>query len=70
MLEPDGTGFTSMITCLIAGTEVTKKNGATMIIKGSHLWGKERFGLPSEAIPAEMSRGSALIFLGSVFHGE
>jgi len=70
MLEPDGTGFTSMITCLIAGTEITKQNGATMVIPGSHLWGKERFGYPHEAVPAVMSKGSALFFLGSVMHGE
>lgn len=70
MLEPDGSGFTSMVTCLVAGSKVTKENGATMLIPGSHLWGKDRFGHPEEAIPAEMSKGSALFFLGSVMHGK
>lgn len=69
MVEPDGTGSTSMVTCLIVATNITKENGATLVIPGSHLWGKERCGYPQEAVSAEMSKGSALLFLGSVMHG-
>jgi hypothetical protein len=70
MVQPDGTGHTSMISCLIAGTNVTRENGATMVVKGSHLWGKDRYALREEAISAEMTKCSALFFLGSTLHGK
>jgi ectoine hydroxylase-related dioxygenase (phytanoyl-CoA dioxygenase family) len=69
MLEPDGTGYTSLITCLIAGTEVTAENGGTLVARGSHKWDRERYPLVSETVPVEMDKGSAFIFLGSTFHG-
>ncbi len=51
-------------------TDFTEANGATRIIPGSHL--REHspvFGRPYESIPAEMARGSVLIWHGSLWHG-
>jgi len=49
--------------------EFTEANGTTRIIPGSHKWIEQ---LPTEDTPptsVEMSPGSALVYLGSVWHG-
>lgn len=35
-------------SCFIAGTRVTRENGGTMVILGSHKWEHERHGRPDE----------------------
>jgi ectoine hydroxylase-related dioxygenase (phytanoyl-CoA dioxygenase family) len=51
-------------------TEFTEENGATRIIPGSHLRDcSPSFGKPYDSIPAEMARGSVLIWHGSLWHG-
>jgi ectoine hydroxylase-related dioxygenase (phytanoyl-CoA dioxygenase family) len=40
---------------------MTKANGATLVVPGSHLWGPDRCFKNEEAIPAEMNPGDALI---------
>ena len=62
-------GPESQVQTLYAGTPYHYANGATMVIPGSHKWDDDRKPDPSEAVPAEMTRGSGLIHLGSVFHG-
>lgn len=57
-----------MIGCVTALTKTTKENGATIVIPGSHLWDPEQYPLDEEAIPAELEPGSALIFLGNLYH--
>ncbi|BDD63058.1 hypothetical protein MAP00_008004 [Monascus purpureus] len=59
----------SQFGCLIAGCDVTRENGATMFVPGSHKWDDERWATADEVCFAEMSRGSALIFLASAYHG-
>ncbi|RAL12601.1 phytanoyl-CoA dioxygenase family protein [Aspergillus homomorphus CBS 101889] len=59
----------SQFGCLVAGCQVTRENGATMFVPGSHKWDDERVAMPNEVCFAEMSPGSALIFLGAAFHG-
>jgi ectoine hydroxylase-related dioxygenase (phytanoyl-CoA dioxygenase family) len=49
--------------------EFTRSNGATRIVPGSHLWTHERPGGPAETLAAELQPGSALVYLGSVWHG-
>ncbi len=51
-------------------TEFTEANGATRIIPGSHL-ASESPDLRSQydSIPAEMDRGSVLVWHGSLWHG-
>uniref|UniRef100_A0A8H7K9U3 Phytanoyl-CoA dioxygenase n=1 Tax=Bionectria ochroleuca TaxID=29856 RepID=A0A8H7K9U3_BIOOC len=66
--DPNNPLFTPMIGCLIAGSRCTKKNGATLVIPGSHLWPSNRFPKIEEVTYAEMEPGSALFTLGSTYH--
>ncbi|GAA6010593.1 hypothetical protein JCM10207_007753 [Rhodosporidiobolus poonsookiae] len=65
----EGTLYTSQVGCLVAGTNATERNGATRVIPGSHLWGIHQRPLPELTVPAVMSKGSALFWLGSTYHG-
>lgn len=62
-------GPDSLLQVLYAGTDFTVQNGATMAIPGSHKWDMERLPRAEEAIPAEMRRGSGLLYVGSLYHG-
>ncbi|CAN5575071.1 phytanoyl-CoA dioxygenase family protein [soil metagenome] len=51
-------------------TDFTEANGATRIIPGSHLADHSpAYGKPHDSIPAEMERGSVLVWHGSLWHG-
>ena len=53
-------------------TDFTEENGATRLVPGSHQWQNPDYknGEPEAAtIPAEMPRGSVLIWHGSLWHG-
>ncbi len=50
-------------------SEFTEKNGATRVVPGSVPWPDDRRPTRDELAVAEMSRGSALLYTGSVFHG-
>jgi len=51
-------------------TDFTGENGATRIIPGSHLRDQSPdFGKHYDSIPAEMKKGSVLIWHGSLWHG-
>lgn len=50
-------------------TDFTAENGATHVIPGSHQWGDDRAADPDESVPAEMSKGSLLLYNGKTFHG-
>jgi ectoine hydroxylase-related dioxygenase (phytanoyl-CoA dioxygenase family) len=51
-------------------TDFTGANGATRIVPGSHLWrDKPEYGRPYDTIPAEMPKGSVLVWHGSLWHG-
>jgi len=50
--------------------DFTVANGCTRIIPGSHLWPEGRFPGPADGpIDIEMRAGSALVYVGSVWHG-
>jgi len=49
--------------------EFTEANGATRIVPGSHLWGDERPGPDTTTVTLELRPGTALLYLGSVWHG-
>jgi ectoine hydroxylase-related dioxygenase (phytanoyl-CoA dioxygenase family) len=49
--------------------DFTEDNGATSTILGSHLWPDDKVGLPEEATPCVMPAGSAVLFLGTLWHG-
>jgi ectoine hydroxylase-related dioxygenase (phytanoyl-CoA dioxygenase family) len=51
-------------------TDFTEANGATRVIPGSHLRDHSPdYGHPYESIPAEMPKGSVLVWHGSLWHG-
>ncbi len=51
-------------------TDFTAANGATRLIPGSHLRDHSpAFGQHYESVPAEMPRGSVLVWHGSLWHG-
>ncbi len=51
-------------------TDFTEANGATRVIPGSHLRDHSPdYGRPYDSIPAEMARGSVLVWHGSLWHG-
>ena len=49
--------------------EFTEANGTTRIVPGSHRWVAERPGPDTGTVAVEMSPGTALFYLGSVWHG-
>src|SRR4029078_13191006 len=53
-----------------AMTDFTEENGATRVIPGSHTY-EDRIRTFPEADPvrAEMSKGSVLLYIGSLYHG-
>src|SRR5579871_205735 len=51
-------------------TDFTEANGATRLIPGSHLRADNpEYGAHFDSIPAEMPKGSVLIWHGSLWHG-
>jgi len=51
-------------------TDFSEANGATRVIPGSHLRDHDPdYGAPYDSVPAEMPRGSVLIWHGSLWHG-
>lgn len=57
------------VEAMFALSNFTTANGATQVVPGSHLWPADRRAKPEEIIQAEMSAGSALMYLGSALHG-
>ena len=50
-------------------TDFTEANGATRLVPGSHLRENPQYGAACETVPAEMQKGSVLIWDGSLWHG-
>ena len=51
-------------------TDFTEANGATRLVPGSHRWADvPEYGTHYETVPAEMPRGSVLVWHGSLWHG-
>ena len=57
------------IEAMFALTDFTIENGATRVVPGSQCWPADRKAAPDEITRAEMSAGSALLYLGSTLHG-
>lgn len=57
------------VASIIALADFHRDNGCTFVIPGSHQWDKTREGREEEKVYAEMSAGSAVIYLGSTIHG-
>ena len=54
---------------LWAITDFTPENGATRIVPGSQNWSWDKEAKPDQIVQAEMSRGSVLLYTGTVLHG-
>ena len=51
-------------------TDFTEANGATRVVPGTHLADHSpEYGGPYDSIPAEMPKGSVLVWHGSLWHG-
>lgn len=51
-------------------TDFTEANGATRVVPGSHRADHSPvYGRPYDSIPAEMAKGSVLVWHGSLWHG-
>ena len=62
-------GFEVQLNTIWAMTDFTAQNGATRVIPKSHLFDDGLKFEEKDAEPAEMSKGSALFYTGSVYHG-
>ena len=58
-----------LVSANLALTDFTERNGATVVVPGSHLWEPERRATKDERGKAVMRRGSALLYSGNVLHG-
>lgn len=62
-------GFEVSCNTIWAMTDFTEANGATRVIPGSHRAEDKLQFSPADTEPAEMTRGSMLIYTGSLYHG-
>ncbi|MGA4640130.1 phytanoyl-CoA dioxygenase family protein [Stutzerimonas stutzeri] len=62
-------GREARLQIMLAISDFTEENGATRVIPGSHQWDDERMPTHEETVAAEMKAGSALLWLGSAYHG-
>jgi hypothetical protein len=59
------------VTCntIWAMTDFTAENGATRLIPGSHRFEDKLTFTETDTVPAEMARGSVLLYTGALYHG-
>ncbi|MCX4850657.1 phytanoyl-CoA dioxygenase family protein [Streptomyces sp. NBC_00893] len=62
-------GREGRVQIMVAVSDFTEENGGTLVIPGSHLWDDERGPRREEAVSTCMRAGSALIWIGSTYHG-
>jgi hypothetical protein len=62
-------GYEVQCNIIWAQTDFTEENGATRVVPGSNSAMDGQAFRPEDTEPAEMPRGSALFYSGSVYHG-
>lgn len=63
-------GPEATLSIMLAITDFTEDNGATLVVPGSHKWDDfDREATPDEIVPAVMPAGSALLYTGKTVHG-
>ena len=66
---PFPSGYDVQCNTIWALTDFTEENGATRVVVGSNAAADGQAFGPDDTEPAEMSRGSVLLYSGSVYHG-
>ncbi len=66
---PFPNGYEVQCNTLWAMTDFTEENGATRVIPGSNHFEDELRHEREDTIPAEMSKGSVLLYTGALYHG-
>lgn len=66
---PFPSGFEVECHTMWAMTDFSDANGATRVIPGSNHWDDKLRPSIEDTVPAEMSKGSVLLYVGSVYHG-
>jgi hypothetical protein len=61
-------GREARVQIMVAISDFTAENGGTLVIPTSNRWDDERMPTLEEAVPTEMTVGSALIWVGSTYH--
>jgi ectoine hydroxylase-related dioxygenase (phytanoyl-CoA dioxygenase family) len=62
-------GFEVECHTMWAMNDFTDENGATRVVPGSHKWDDKLRLEEVDTVPAEMPKGSVLLYLGSLYHG-
>lgn len=57
-----------VLATMIAATDFTRENGATLIVPGSHKWPHERKATDEEVAQGVMPAGSVMVWLGRTLH--
>lgn len=57
------------VSVMWALSDYTPDNGSTLIVPGSHRWADERRPTEAETTSLTLRAGSALVWLGGLFHG-
>ena len=59
---------TLILASITAISEMSKENGGTLIVPGSHRWSRRRKPQPHEVVSIAMPAGSTVYWLGSTMH--
>jgi ectoine hydroxylase-related dioxygenase (phytanoyl-CoA dioxygenase family) len=62
-------GYEVQCNTIWALTDFSEENGATRVIPGSHRWIDDRVASDSDTVALTMPAGSALMYVGSLWHG-
>jgi ectoine hydroxylase-related dioxygenase (phytanoyl-CoA dioxygenase family) len=57
------------VSAIWALTDFTEANGATRVVLGSHRAADGKTYVEEDSVPAEMGRGSVVLYTGSEYHG-
>ncbi|HVA82196.1 MAG TPA: phytanoyl-CoA dioxygenase family protein [Candidatus Binataceae bacterium] len=62
-------GYQVQCATIWAMSDFTARNGATRVVPGSHLYEDRRHFTEADTVPAEMAKGSVLLYAGNLYHG-